>query len=87
MSNNILKLLECGIDLVLLGGGAFRGKKWQDEDNLAQNDERMKAGQEDASFREDTKELFIEQMEIGCDDLFIRRMAIRGGGATENLDH
>ena len=38
MPNDILKLLEGGIDLFLSGGETFRGKKWQDTDNLAQRD-------------------------------------------------
>lgn len=62
MPNDILKLLEGGIDLVLLGGEAFRGKEWQDNDNLAQSDERIKALLEDASFREVAKEAFIQQI-------------------------
>ena len=35
MHNIIFKLLEGGIDLVLLGGDTFRGDKWQDKDNLS----------------------------------------------------
>ena len=51
--------------LVLSGGDTFRGEKWQDKDNLAQSDERITALLKDASFREDAKEGFIQQMEIG----------------------
>ena len=64
MPNNILKLLDGGIDLVLSGGKMYRGKKWQVNDNLAQSDKRFKSLMEDESFREDVKEVFTQQMEI-----------------------
>ena len=76
MPNSILKLLEGGIDLVLSGGKTFRGEKWQDKDNMAQNKERIKVLLEDSSFREDVKEAFIQQMEMGWGDLFM------GGGGN-----
>ena len=42
MLNDILKLLEGGIDLVLSAGGeTFRGKRWQSTDNIAQRDEQI----------------------------------------------
>ena len=63
MQNEILKLLEGGIDLVLSGGEIFRGEKWQDQDNIAQKDERFTTLMEDPSFREDTKGAFIQQIE------------------------
>ena len=51
MPNNILKLLDGGIDLVLSGGKMYRGKKWQVNDNLAQSDKRIKALLEDKSLK------------------------------------
>ena len=59
MLNDILKLLEGGIDLVLSGREIFRGQRWHDTDNIAQNDERIKAMLKEPSFREDAKEVFI----------------------------
>ncbi len=41
MPNDILKLMEGGIDLVLSGGETYRGENWHDENNIAQNDERI----------------------------------------------
>ena len=83
--NNILKLLEGGIELVLSRGETFRGEKWQDKDNLAQSDKRIKSLLEDASFREDAKEAFIQQTEIGWGGLFMGRMAIGWRSTTEKL--
>ena len=59
MPNNILNLTEGGIDLVLSGGKTFGGERWQDTDNIAQNDERIKAMLKEPSFREDAKGVFI----------------------------
>ena len=59
MLNDILKLLEGGIDLVLSGREIFRGQRWHDTDNIAQNDERIKAMLKEPSFREDAKGVFI----------------------------
>ena len=81
--NDILKLLEGRIDVVLLAGDTYRGENWHDKDNIAQNDERITALTENTGFREDTKEAFIQQMEMGWEDLFIGRMAIRWRSATE----
>ena len=33
--NNILKLLEGGIDVVMLGGETYRGENWHDNDDIA----------------------------------------------------
>ena len=85
MPNNIMKLLERGLDLVLLGGKTFRDEKLQDKDNLAQRDKRIKALLEDSSFREDAKETFIRQMEIVWEDLFMGRMAIGWRSAMGKL--
>ena len=74
--NNILKLLEGGIELVLSRGETFRGEKWQDKDNLAHSDDIIKALPEDASFREGAKEAFVQQMEIGWEALFMGRKSI-----------
>ena len=56
MPNDILKLPEGGIDLVLSGRETFRGERWHDTDNIAQNDERITALLEEPSFRVDSKE-------------------------------
>ena len=40
--NDILKLLEDGIKVVLSGGGTYRGERWHDTDNIAHNDKRIK---------------------------------------------
>ena len=85
MPNDVLKLLEGGIYLVLLGGETYRGEKWQDNDNVAQSDERIKALLGDKSFREDAKEAFIQHMDIGWEDLFMGRVAVRQRSTTENL--
>ena len=85
MPNGILKLLEGGIDLGLTGGETFRGERWQDMGSVAQKDKIIKALQEDPSFREDAKEAFIQQMEMGWEDLFMGRMTIRWRSATEKL--
>ena len=68
MPNDILKLLEGGIDLVLSGGETYRGEKWYDKDNLAQSDVRMKALLEDNSIQKDVKQAFIQQLELGWED-------------------
>ena len=61
--NDILKLIEGGIDVVfLLGGETYRRENWHDKDNIAQNDERITALMENTGFREDAKEAFIQQM-------------------------
>ena len=39
----------------------------------------------DPSFREDMKEVFIQQMEMGWEDLFVGKMAIGWRSATEKL--
>ena len=83
MPNDILKLLEGGVDLVLSGRDTFRGESWYVTDNIAQNHERIAALMEDTCFREDAKEAFIRQMEMGWEDLFMRRMAIGFGGAPQ----
>lgn len=62
---DILKLLEGEIDINLYGVETYRCEMWLGNDNLAQIDERIKALLEDESFREDAKEAFIQQMEIG----------------------
>ena len=85
MPNDILKLLEGGIDVVLSGGETYRGENWHDNDNIAQNDERIKTLLEDTSFREDAKEAFIQQMEMGWEDLFMGRMAIGRRSAKEKV--
>ena len=85
MPNDVLKLLEGGIDLVLSGGEIFRGESWYDTDNIAKNDERIKTLLEDTSFREDAKVAFIQQTEMGWEDLFTRRTAIGWRSATEKL--
>ena len=64
MPNDILNLLEGGIDLVLSGRETFKGERWHDTDKIAQNDERITALLKDPSFWEDPKEVFIQQMEI-----------------------
>ena len=81
----MLKLLEGGIDLVLLRGETFKGERWHDVDNISQNDKRITALLEDPSFREDAKEAFIQQMEMGWEDLYIGRMAIGWRRTTEKL--
>ena len=85
MPNDILKLLEGGIDLFLSGRETFRGESWYDTDNITQNDERITALMEDPSFREDAKEAFIQQMEMRWEDIFTGRMAIGWRRATEKL--
>ena len=85
MPNNSLKLIEGGIDFVLLEGEAYRGEKWQDNDNLAQSDKRIKALLEDESFRGDAKEAFIQQMGIGWEGLLMGRMSVGWRSAMENL--
>ena len=65
MPKDILKLLEGGIEVVLLGGETYRGKNWHDTDNIAQNDKQIKTLLEDPSFRDNAKEAFIQQMEMG----------------------
>ena len=55
------------------------------KDNLAQNDKQIKTLLEDPSFREDAKEAFIQQMEMGWEDLFMGRMAIRWRSAMEKV--
>ena len=45
----------------------------------------IKALLEDERFREDAKEAFIRQMEIGREDLFMGRMAIGWGSAMAKL--
>ena len=50
---------------------------------IAQNDERITALMENTSFREDAKEAFIQQMEMGWEDLFMGRMAL----LTVNSEH
>ena len=67
------------------GGGHSRGEKWQDTGNIAQRDERIKALLKDISFKEDAKEAFIHQMEIGWEDLFMGRMAMGRRSATEKV--
>ena len=74
-----------GIDVVLLGGETYRSKNWHDTNNTAQNGERIKTLLEDTSFREDAKEAFIQQMEMGWENLFMGRMAIGSRSATEKL--
>ena len=64
MPNDILKLVEGGIDLVLSGRETFRGYRRLGTDNIAQRDERIKALLEDSIFREDAKKAFIHQMEM-----------------------
>ena len=76
MPNNILRLLEGGIDVALSGGVTYRGENWHATDNIAQNEKRIKTMPEDPSFREDAKEAFIQQMEMGWEDLFMGRKAI-----------
>ena len=83
--NDILKLMEGGIDLVLSGGETHRGENWHDENNTAQKDERITVLMENTSFREDAKEAFIQQMEMGWEDLFMGRMAIGWRSATEKV--
>ena len=51
----------------------------------AHNDERITHMVEFPSFWEDAKEAFIQQMEIGWENLFIGRMAIGWRHATEKL--
>ena len=82
---NILKLLDGGIDLVLPRGETLRGERWQDTDDIAQKDERITALLEDPCFREVAKEAYIKHMEIGWEDLFMERMAIRWRRDTEKL--
>ena len=77
MPNYILKLLEGGIEVVLSGGETYRGENWHDKDKITQNDARITALMENTSFREDAKEAFIQKMEMGWEDLFMGRMAIR----------
>ena len=67
------------------GGETYRGENWHDENNIAQNDERITALMENTSFREDAKEAFIQQMEMGWEDLFMGRMAIGWRSATEKV--
>ena len=85
MPNDILKLLEGGIDVVLSGGETYRGENWHDNDNIAQNDEIITALMEAPSFREDAKGAFIQQIEMGWEDLFMGRMATGWRSAMENL--
>ena len=85
MPNDILKLLEGGIDVVLSGGETYRGENWHDNDNTSQNEERITALMENTGFRDDAKEAFIQQMEMGWEDLFMGRMAIRWRSATEKV--
>ncbi len=85
MPNDILKLMEGGIDLVLSGGETHRGENWHDENNTAQTDKRITVLMENTSFREDAKEAFIQQMEMGWEDLFMGRMAIGWRSATEKV--
>ena len=43
MPNDILKLIEGGIDVVLSGGETYRGDNWHGKNNIAQNDKRITA--------------------------------------------
>ena len=85
MQNDILKLPEGEIDVVLSGGKTYRGENWHDKDNIAQRDKRITALTENIGFRENAKEAFIRQMEMGWEDLFMGRMAIGWRSATEKV--
>ena len=65
MPNDILKLLEDGIDLVLLGRETFGGERPHDTVNIAHNDKRLTALMENPSFMEDAKQAFIQYVEMG----------------------
>ena len=59
MPTAILNFFKGGIDKVLLGVETYRGENWHDNDNIAQNDERITALMEDTGLREEAKEAFI----------------------------
>ena len=40
MTNDVLKLIDDRIDVVLSGGETYRGENWHDENNIAQKDAR-----------------------------------------------
>ena len=69
----------------MLGGETYRGENWHDKDNIAQNNKRIAVLMENAGFGEDMKEAFIQQMEMGWEDLFMRRMAVGWRSATEKV--
>ena len=85
MTNDALKLLEGGIVLVLSGVETYRVERWNGNDNLAQSDVKIKELLEDNNIREDAKEAFIQQLELGWEDLFMGRMATGWKSATESL--
>ena len=57
----------------------------QDTNNIVHRDEQNTALMEDTSFREDAREAFIQQTEMGWENLFMGRMAIRCKSTTEKL--
>lgn len=59
MPNDILKLLELGLDLVTLGGETYRCEDWNDTTNQAKTYERIKKALEDPTImiREDGKQV------------------------------
>ena len=52
MPNDILKLLEGRIYIVLLGRETFRGRRWHATDNISQRDEIITALMKNTSFKE-----------------------------------